>query len=172
MYVVTIFLLISWVDSPAGHYHAWKDGRVLHRDLSETNLMVYSVDNAKRIKGVVNDWDMSSKLGEDGNVIRSAAVHRTGTTPFMACDLLNPKVEWPHYYRHDLESLFYILLWAAIHYNLKNGMQYRTGKAHPLFEAWTASGQDKKIAFLYSEDGMDAVFSNIQQDFQSLQRSG
>jgi len=86
----------------------------------------------RRSKGVVNDWEISSKLGEDGNAIRSAAIHRTGTAPFMACDLLSEEVEWPHFYRDDLESLFYILLWAAIHYVLKKGEQYRTGgKAHP-----------------------------------------
>jgi hypothetical protein len=131
--------------------------------------MVYSVDNAKRIKGVVNDWDMSSKLGEDGNVIRSAAIHRTGTTPFMAGDLLNPKVAWPHYYRHDQESLFYILLWAAIHYDLKNGMQYRTGKAHPQYEGWVADGLKSKSHFLSNEEGMHDIFSNIGPDFKSLE---
>ena len=47
MYGFTTLLLISWVDSLAGHYHAWKDGCVLHRDLNEDNLMIYSVDNAK-----------------------------------------------------------------------------------------------------------------------------
>lgn len=106
MYGFTALLLISWVDSLAGHYHAWKNGRVLHRDLNEDKLMIYSVDNAKKVKGVVNDWDMSSKLGQDGNPIPSAATHCTGATPFMVCDLLNQKVEWTHYYRHDLESSF------------------------------------------------------------------
>ncbi|KIK04992.1 hypothetical protein K443DRAFT_4177 [Laccaria amethystina LaAM-08-1] len=157
----------AFLDCVECHYHAWKDGRVLHRDLSETNLMVYSVDNAK-VKGVVNDWDMSSKLGEDGNVIRSAAIHRTGTAPFMACDLLSEVAEWPHFYRHDLESLFYILLWAAIHYDLKKGEQYRTGKAHPRFEGWVADGLDKKFAFLSNEVAMDAIFSNIGPGFESL----
>ena len=64
------------------------------------------LSNAKKVKGVVNDWDMSSKLGEHDIPIRSAAIHCTGTTPFMACDLLDEAVEWPHYYRHDLESSF------------------------------------------------------------------
>jgi len=131
--------------------------------------MVYSVDNAKKVKGVVNDWDMSSKLGEDGNVIRSAAIHRTGTAPFMACDLLNQNVEWPHYYRHDLESLFYILLWAAIHYDLEKGEQYRNrGMAHPQFEGWVSDSRGKKFIFLSSEEGMDEIFSNIGPGFESL----
>ena len=106
MYVFTTLLLISWVDSLAGNYHAWKGGRVLHRDLNEDILLIFSVDNAKKVKGVANDWDMSSKLGQDGNPIPSAATHRTGTMPFMACDFLNQKVEWTHYHRHDLESSF------------------------------------------------------------------
>lgn len=102
------------------------------------------VDNAEKVKGVVNDWDMSSELGEDGFPIRRAAIHRLGTTPFMACDLLDEAVEWPHYYRHDLESLPCILKWVVIHYDLRKGEQYRTGgKAHPRFEAWMADGLDK-----------------------------
>ena len=38
--------------------------------------------------------------------------HRTGTKPFMAIDLihLDPTV---HMYRHDLESMFYVLVWIT-----------------------------------------------------------
>lgn len=161
----------AFLDCVECHYHAWKDGRVLHRDLSEDNLMLYSVDNGKKVKGVVNDWDMSSKVDEDGIPIRSTATHRTGTTPFMACDLLDAGVAWPHYYRHDLESLFYILIWAAIHYDLKKGQQYiNRGKPHPRFEAWIADGLDKKFAFLSNVLGRNAVFSNIGPDFESLKK--
>jgi len=173
MYVVTTLLLISWVDSPAGHYHAWKDGRVLHRDLSEDNLMVYSVDNAKKVKGVVNDWDMSSKLGEDGNVIRSAAVHRTGTAPFMARDLLQEGVAWPHFYRHDMESLFYILVWAAVHYSLENEEQNRTkinsGKIHPELSQWMGEHRESyKVMFLLDDDKKDSIFSHIGKEFKDV----
>lgn len=38
--------------------------------------------------------------------------HHTGTEPFMAIDLLRPD-STVHRYRHDLESLFYVLIWMT-----------------------------------------------------------
>jgi Fungal protein kinase len=75
--------------------------------------------------GILNDWDMASHLDATSQVPRSAAAHRTGTLPFMAIELLKegdlvqntPR----HMYRHDLESFFYILLWACLYYDLDNG---------------------------------------------------
>jgi len=76
-------------------------------------------------KGIVNDWDMASILNDAGEVPTSAAKHRTGTIPFMARDLLveNPP---PRLYRHDLESFFFVLVWAAIDYDLKNKIRLNT----------------------------------------------
>jgi hypothetical protein len=50
---------------------------------------------------------MASELSDKGEV-----------QPFMATDLL---VSPPsaHYHRHDLESFFYIFIWAVVHCNLK-----------------------------------------------------
>ncbi|KAG6825926.1 hypothetical protein H0H93_016962, partial [Arthromyces matolae] len=90
------------------HYYAYKDGKVLHRDLSENNLMFkYTVKG--KVRGVLNDWDMASYLEENGEIEYSDATRRTGTIPFMACDLLVDHEPPPHLYRHDLESFFYIL---------------------------------------------------------------
>jgi hypothetical protein len=92
--------------SHLGHYHAYATGNVFHRDLSENNLMFKRDAHSNSEKGVVNDWDVASHLDDKGEVPTSTARHRTGTIPFMACDLLvdEPPV---HIYRHDLESFFY-----------------------------------------------------------------
>lgn len=141
-----------------GHYHAWNTAKVLHRDISESNLMVYrpgaahpdqlaSSDTMPDRKGkgkvetipsrgILNDFDMSSELGPDGNIQLNAKPHHhiTGTLPFMARDLLSqvcngldgapPKLRYEtngptanyHFYRYDLESFYYVLIWAAITY--------------------------------------------------------
>jgi serine/threonine protein kinase len=85
----------------------------LHRDLSENNLMF----KPGTTKGILNDWDMASYLEDDDEIKLSTATHRTGTVPFMARDLLTDDTPPPHLYRHDLESFFYILVWAALHYD-------------------------------------------------------
>lgn len=71
----------------------------------------------REVNGILNDWDMASKLGEDGHPEVTTATHRTGTIPFMSPDLLdvNPS---RHYYRHDLESFVWILLYATVRYNI------------------------------------------------------
>lgn len=92
-------------------WHAQKDGKPIFRK-----------DGQPLLKGVVNNWDMASALNEKKQVPLSATQHRTGTLPFMSIDLLE-RVPPRHYYRHDLESFFYILLWAVLRYDLKNGLR-------------------------------------------------
>ncbi|KAH6901571.1 hypothetical protein BKA70DRAFT_1568397 [Coprinopsis sp. MPI-PUGE-AT-0042] len=111
-----------WIDCIRCHFVAWDVGKYLHRDLSENNLMFWTPEkDAKSIpKGVVNDWDMASALDETNQVPMSSTQHRTGTLPFMSIDLLE-RAPPRHYYRHDLESFFYILLWAVVRYDIQNG---------------------------------------------------
>lgn len=45
--------------------------------------------------------------------------YRTGTGPFMAMDLLRPGLPPPHLYRHDLESLLYLLVYVCVTLDLQ-----------------------------------------------------
>ena len=148
-----------------GHYQAYTVGKVLHRDLSENNLMFQRKDG--KAKGIVNDWDMASILNDAGEVPTSAAKHRTGTIPFMARDLLveNPP---PHLYRHDLESFFFVLVWAAIHYDLKNKIRLNTV---PRLEQWNSHlslALDVKSAFVTSGQTSDEVLELVREDMEEL----
>ncbi|CAA7261224.1 unnamed protein product [Cyclocybe aegerita] len=118
------------------HYHTYNTARVLHRDISENNLMFAHPEDTPEtdrkfvwpagspsVRGILNDFDLASELDAEGKVPASSANHRTGTLPFMAKDLLQ---NWPksvppptHHYRHDLESFFYILIWAMTQYTLE-----------------------------------------------------
>ena len=63
----------------------------------------------KRICGVLTDYDLSSWTEHLKKDNTRTSQHRTGTPPYMAIELLkgtNPT----HLYRHDLESLFYVML--------------------------------------------------------------
>ena len=59
--------------------------------------------------------------------VSATANHRTGTLPFMACELLcdatasrEPGYEpIPHLLRHDYESLFWVALWCVLTLMLK-----------------------------------------------------
>ncbi|KAJ3860477.1 protein kinase [Lentinula novae-zelandiae] len=91
------------------HQWLYECGGILHRDLSSGNIMFRRKDG--KIYGVLNDFDLSSRVEDvdNGDI-------RTGTRPFMSLDLLNSYWEGGHLYRHDLESLFYIILCLACRY--------------------------------------------------------
>jgi len=105
-----------------GHYHAYHTGHILHRDISENNLMIFRAEPSADAVGILNDFDMAvERLPEVKETQVNAAHHRTGTLPFMALELLdNHETEPVHLYRHDLESFFYILIWGATHYDFES----------------------------------------------------
>ncbi|KAF8074596.1 hypothetical protein FPV67DRAFT_1408467 [Lyophyllum atratum] len=107
-----------FIDCVECHYHAYQEGHVLHRDLSQNNLMFKLCEDGTT-KGILNDWDMASYVEDNNEINKSTATQRTGTRPFVAYELLTDADRDlpPHLYRHDLESFFYILLWAAVHYD-------------------------------------------------------
>lgn len=55
------------------------------------------------------DLDLAKELDS----VPSGASHRTGTTQFMAIEVLQGK---EHTYRHDLKPLFYVFIWICIRY--------------------------------------------------------
>ncbi|KAF5383654.1 hypothetical protein D9615_003841 [Tricholomella constricta] len=90
--------------------------KVLHRDLSPNNLMFKRTDS--KATEILHDWDLASDVEENDETLPSTATHRIGTIPFMAIDLLvENRRPPPHLFRHDLESFFYVLIWAAFCYD-------------------------------------------------------
>ncbi|KAJ3800289.1 protein kinase [Lentinula aff. detonsa] len=83
---------------------------ILHRDLSIGNIMFRRIDG--KVYGVLNDFDLSSfvRVMDKG----PSSNERTGTRPFMSPD--PPSWKRGHLYRHDLESLFFIVLCLACRY--------------------------------------------------------
>ncbi|KAJ4469222.1 hypothetical protein J3R30DRAFT_3214926, partial [Lentinula aciculospora] len=88
------------------HHWAWKYPKILHRDISQGNIMVREKDGEKY--GVLNDWDLSSWVNEQRDGPTSK--FRTGTKPYMAHEQHSHDWQGPHRFRHDLESLFYVIL--------------------------------------------------------------
>ncbi|KAJ3741415.1 protein kinase [Lentinula detonsa] len=94
--------------------HRWlyKCAGILHRDLSIGNIMFRRIEG--KVYGVLNDFDLSSFVHDMGK--GPASDFRTGTRPFMSVDLLDPTWKGGHLYRHDLESLFFIMSCLACRY--------------------------------------------------------
>ena len=120
--------------SPVHTVHHWlyKYAGILHRDLSPNNIMCRFIEekNARgemerRVYGVLTDYDLSSFTATMNSDYKNTSQQRTGTPPYMAHELLRGTSAL-HLYRHDLESLFYIMLLTAARHTI--GTQKRKDK--------------------------------------------
>lgn len=103
-------LLEVLCDAVRGHKSLLEDGKILHRDISENNIIVTEAASKGEPKGRLIDLDLAKELDS----VPSGASHCTGTMQFIAIEVLQGKA---HTYRHDLESFFYIFIWMCICYS-------------------------------------------------------
>ncbi|KAJ3776550.1 protein kinase [Lentinula raphanica] len=118
------------------HQWLYECAGILHRDISIGNIMFRRIDG--KVYGVLNDFDLSSCLQDMDKGPTSK--HRTGTRPFMSHELLNPGWQGGHYYRHDIESLFYVILCMACRYERPD-----VAAAEPRAYSEWFSGSDKDV---------------------------
>lgn len=86
------------------------------------------LDSRGRYRGVLNDWDLSSFLNDTARLKL-----RVGTLPFMSHEMhnLNPDEIPMHHYRHDLESLFFVMVLLFCRNSL-NPDAHSEGPLHPV----------------------------------------
>jgi len=158
----TCFCSPSWAScTHCSSVHRWLYLRagILHRDFSPTNIMYRTImeedkdgNFEEKVYGVLTDFDLSSwKENLDSNYEQTSQ-QRTGTPPFMAQGLLDGS-EPLHLYRHDLESLFYIMLIVATRYEIKpttkkqpGGLRARRGIKDLPYQDWFNQESYKALA--------------------------
>ncbi|KAL8847182.1 MAG: hypothetical protein Q9221_007767 [Calogaya cf. arnoldii] len=99
-------LLKALRDAIKAHMSLYTKGKILHRDISENNIIITDPKEADGFTGMLIDEDLAKEIGSG----RSGARHQTGTMEFMAIQVLQRVA---HTYRHDLESFLYVLLWMC-----------------------------------------------------------
>ena len=72
----------------------------------------------EKVCGVLTDFDLASWTKDLAQDYTRTSQQRTGTPPYMAYGLLDGTDD-RHLYRHDLESLFYIMLIVVTHYEIQ-----------------------------------------------------
>ena len=95
------------------HHDLFEKTGVLHRDISPGNLMV---DASKPTEGVLIDLDFAARVDAHGNPSEGETFPHAGTLQFRAFEVITPEKPTKAYYRHDLESFFYSLMWIQNHY--------------------------------------------------------
>jgi serine/threonine protein kinase len=133
------FAIIHWLN--LGYRWLYEIPKILHRDISLDNLMLRKKGN--KVYTVLNDFD----LAVSADVKSKSSRHRTGTKPFMAIDLIHPDPT-VHMYRHDLESMFYVLVWITSRFH--DGQEI----SNPPLQEWADTGDlilvEKKRSFYMS----------------------
>jgi hypothetical protein len=105
------------------------------------------------ICGVLIDYDLFIKLDRQDR--GPSSKQRMGTRPFMAADLLDPTPR-EHLYRHDLESLLYVIV-VLIYRSQDKTLKKEDEKfdSFPALKDWftlaPAQRLDKKLAFFLTE---------------------
>ncbi|KAF8577962.1 hypothetical protein K439DRAFT_1263193, partial [Ramaria rubella] len=113
------------VHAMLGHYVMFKEGW-LHRDVSVGNIMLMHAENRNPVKdfpitkeltkciGFISDGDQAIRW-EDNQ--RDLTARRSGTLPFMSCDLIyawSTDTQGLHTAIDDLESFVWVLLWTVL----------------------------------------------------------
>jgi len=153
---------------------------ILHRDLSLSNIM-YRIVREKnsagvveeKVCGVLTDFDLSSWT-EDLKKDDGKTSQRTGTPPFMAYELLEESNAL-HLYRHDLESLFYIMVILATHYEIRvpteeeeGGLCMRQGLKELPYQMWFDQPSYETLASLKRAFLSDVEKLNLSPVFEDF----
>ena len=105
------------------HFRASGHG-VLHRDISDNTAMWHQSPDGQAV-GCLVDWDVSCPIHYNfDDEATGPILNRRGTIPFTALDLQYVASDGKHFpqthrYHHDLESFFWLLLWAIAHYDFE-----------------------------------------------------
>ncbi|KAG1746249.1 hypothetical protein EDD22DRAFT_958427 [Suillus occidentalis] len=86
--------------------------QILHRDCSLNNIMIEDCEGGSR--GALIDWEFASRIASN-NVYPANGMSQTGTLEHEeAAHTTLTEVEGVgHFYRDDLESLFYVFTWVC-----------------------------------------------------------
>lgn len=113
-YETTLEVLLALRDAVKAHRSLYQDGKILHRDINPSNIIIPSydpnMDGDHAARGVLIDFDMAKENSQP--VKPHQAV---GTYIFQAIGVLQAYLpDNPHTYRHDLESFLYTFLFLAV----------------------------------------------------------
>jgi len=143
-------------DAIKAHRSLYLNGNILHRDISENNIIITDPENADGNSGMLIDLDLAKEIGT-----RSGARHQTGTMEFMAIEVL---LNVDHTYRHDLESFFYVLIWLCGRRSWESPRYTKGPPAVSLLSKWY-SGSYKEIASAKAGNMDAGMFNLILEEF-------
>jgi len=127
-----------------------------------------------KVHGVLTDYDLASWTASLTRDYTKTSQQRTGTPPFMAHGLLDG-TDALHLYRHDVESIFYIMLILATHYEIQapkkgedGGVRMRQGLKELPYQSWFDEPWYKGLANYKIVFFSKLVYPNLSPSFEDL----
>ncbi|EKM57775.1 uncharacterized protein PHACADRAFT_206652 [Phanerochaete carnosa HHB-10118-sp] len=149
---------IVFLDAVQAHHWVYEIANILQMDISLENIMIAERDG--QIHGVLGDWDLAG-APIPHNQPRSER-KRLGSRPFMSADFYASWWTGEHFYRHDLESFYYVLAAFCAGFDPES-------HAVRLLDDWLAEAQNGKADRRRSlAKYHDAFFQYAAPDFREL----
>ncbi|KAA6410771.1 MAG: serine threonine- kinase Sgk2 [Lasallia pustulata] len=157
-------LLEGLRDALKVHRSLYMDGKILHRDISENNIIITDPGMADGFKGMLIDLDLAKEEGKGP----SGARPRTGTMEFMAIEVLQGT---SHTYRHDIEAFFYVLIWLCARRGWALAGTSKKPPTETILSHWY-TGTYKDIARNkrgdMDKDGLEVILEECSQVFDCV----
>ncbi|KAK0442398.1 hypothetical protein EV421DRAFT_583819 [Armillaria borealis] len=163
----------AFLDILECHNRAYVKGNALHGEVVARNAMFYR-HKTYGVVGCLNGFSNSSaSAGGGSSGSKASRPFRTGAVPFMALDIIDDtKAPMPRFYRHDLESFVYLLVWAGVHFDIRRHTHEVTNKFLASWEAHTPSefiqAHDNKTQFWINDNRAESIRSQFQEAFIPL----
>ena len=160
-------LLRAIRDAIKVHQALFLDGRILHRDVSESNMVITNPKENDGLSGMLIDLELGIVV-EDGKNTRTGNQRMTDTRKFMAIEVVrmafrDKQRDLEHTYRHDMESFFYVFLSMCVNYGWP---AERRPKEDP-FRRWYVGSYDDIVIAKTGDMERGSFRTNLRSKFSS-----
>ncbi|KAF8665137.1 hypothetical protein AX16_000603 [Volvariella volvacea WC 439] len=146
-----------FIDAIECHWHFYKEFKWVHRDINPRTIIFQRLPDGG-VRGALNqDCDLVRHLTHPLSGVASpprpratTIQNRNGVLPFIAKEILEARGHIQRTYMHDLESFFYVFLWAAVSYGFEESPRLGLGQKEPrppwMLEDWRSKWVDDVLS--------------------------
>ncbi|KAJ1718071.1 hypothetical protein LPJ61_006888 [Coemansia biformis] len=151
-------------DAVNAHKAIFDKCRILHRDISDNNIMF--VRKGDKIRGVLIDMDYATTRDDARRDVQPICI---GIFPFMSVNNLE-REDVQRTEIDDMESVLYILLWYGV-WGITAGDRDMTADKESIIDVWSADRSDaatSKRNLMHSPSSMFRILQDVHKPTANL----
>ncbi|KAI0682853.1 hypothetical protein BC835DRAFT_1524433 [Cytidiella melzeri] len=141
------------------------EAKILHRDISFGNVML--ADGVDGAVGLLGDWDHASVTNPGQN--NEQGNHRVGTWAFMSVGMLRNSTK-PHEILDDLESMYWTMLYGALHRFKHSGRMFDMSILTESRKATRSDGTSEVVGGRLKRAALSEMFELLDFNCKPLNR--